>query len=575
MIYVELLFPGDTQWSSVTELVQAESYSTSLQIMNADYESVVDTVSFSLVYNQLILSKLLAVQPKEKILLRCFDDAQQPCFTGYIASTIKHETADIPEAISLEGRDNSWRLDKPITADIRIPSSIGEPGSSVVSCFTQIVIAAGYTQDAIDPGCIAAPEVVRSIYEQAGDITYRALLNSLLRDYGYVLRTTAEGKLTLYKWHDTSAILQGTVSGNISVTEPFSLRKSDMEHDGIKLIWGKPAVLEDVCLYKAQLPVGSDGIPSGVIIPAGGYYPADGDVVASWQSYKQDWLDRPFLSKTKRTKNTDISLIAAENQYLVIVIDEGITTSETFEPKQAKALFGNPTAEEKKLYVFEIWGKALFREQICETVLPVTAVDPQRIVTDFIFTEPDALTLANGLYTFQQFGDIGYSFTLYQRLYEPGNRIHISQMHPYLDTDAVITELKFTDDVPGFRYTAVGISEFGSLQAVTNAYAASKLGEKGEKGDAATTVEIISHHGTIFRPTVVDTTLEAKVYKDGRDITSFFIDADFRWIRASEDAGGDAVWNSAHFSIGGKTLQITDSDVYGRAVFFCELLTKR
>ncbi len=62
------------------------------------------------------------------------------------------------------------------------------------------------------------------------------------------------------------------------------------------------------------------------------------------------------MSKTTRVKNTDISLIRSEDQYVVLVADEGITYTEIYEPKQAKILFHNPTAEDKKLFVFEIWG---------------------------------------------------------------------------------------------------------------------------------------------------------------------------------------------------------------------------
>ncbi len=446
---------------------------------------------------------------------------------------------------------------------------------SVYDCFTEIVLAAGYESSDLDPYRPAAPEIVRTVYEQKDDLTYRDLLDALLRDYGYVLTTTAAGKLSYFHWNAHPYILSGTVGGNVSVSESFSLQKADTAHDGVKIIWSQLGILEDAALFRQQLPIGSDGVPSGKLIPPGGYFPEDGDVIDSYQEYKQDWLDRPFQSRTTRVKNQDISLAASENHHLVLVADAGITHTETFEPKRAKVLFHNPTAEDQKLYVFEIWGKALIREQIRETLLPSGAADPERVSAEFIYTAEDAAHLATGLYTRQQFGDISYRFTLYDRLYEPGERIHISQSDPALETDAFITELEYTDELPGFRYRAIGLSEFGDLEAITTGYTASQAGEKGEKGESAVHVEIISHHGTIFRPAVVAATLEARVYQDGEDVTDRYLSADFRWVRSSDDAYADEIWNSAHYSTGGKTLSISDADVYGRAVFFCQLLTKR
>jgi hypothetical protein len=575
MIVIQLLFPGDTAWTSVTELLREESYSKHLQICNEQLMSVVDTLNFRLKYDRLLLAKLLSVPPKQKILLRSYTEAMQPDFTGYLANNFTHESEELPGDIACEARDASWKLDIPLNSDIQLPASLTDPGVTVYDCFTQVVLAAGYLQSDLDPVRPAAPEVVRSVYEQKDDLSYRDLLDGILRDYGYVLTTTAEGKLTYFQWNAHPYILSGTVAGNVSVAQSFSLQRGDNDHDGVKIIWSQVGILDEVVLFKQQLPVGTDGVPSGKVIPAGGYFPEDGDLVETWQDFKQDWLDRPFLSKTTRVRNKDISLIASEDQHLVIVADAGITYDAVYEPKRAKVLFHNPTTEDLKLSVFEIWGKALFREQIRETLLPHDAADPERITADYIFSVPDAESLARGLYISQQFGEVAYTFTLYEKLYVPGERIHLSQADPALETDALITELQYTDEVPGFRYKAIGLSEFGSLEAITSAYTASRSGEKGEAGEDATHVEIISHHGTIFRPAVVDTTLEAVVYTGGVEVTDRYLDADFRWVRKSEDTQADEVWNSAHYSSGGKTLHITDSDVYGRAVFFCELLTKR
>ncbi|MBN2859830.1 MAG: hypothetical protein JXK93_06175, partial [Sphaerochaetaceae bacterium] len=95
-------------------------------------------------------------------------------------------------------------------------------------------------------------------------------------------------------------------------------------------------------------------------------------------------------------------------------------------------------------------------------------------------------------------------------------------------------------------------------------------------GEAAYQTEVISQNGTVFR--MGDgfvTVLEVRVWQGGEEITEEFTDADFRWRRKSEDSYADSVWNSAHYSTGGKTITITQDDAIGRCAFFCDLLSKR
>ena len=198
---------------------------------------------------------------------------------------------------------------------------------------------------------------------------------------------------------------------------------------------------------------------------------------------------------------------------------------------------------------------------------------------EFVHTQELASAHANLLSQYHRYSNAVYSFYAKQDI-TPGTIIRlVDNAFSGLEVTVLVTAKTYTDGREVIQYTALGISVF-DLTAETYSQRIDRgkndtVGAQGLPGEDAISVEIISHHGTIFRPAVVDTTLEAKVYKAGTDVTDTYLDADFRWIRTSEDTQADAVWNSAHFSMGGKTLSITDSDVYGRAVFFCELLTKR
>ena len=98
----------------------------------------------------------------------------------------------------------------------------------------------------------------------------------------------------------------------------------------------------------------------------------------------------------------------------------------------------------------------------------------------------------------------------------------------------------------------------------------------GKDGADVYQVQVISDKGTVFRMgQPFSTTFTVRVWKGGEEITHLFSDEDFRWTRTSNDHHSDELWNSAHYSTGGKSLIVTNADTVGKSNFFCELLTKR
>jgi hypothetical protein len=148
-----------------------------------------------------------------------------------------------------------------------------------------------------------------------------------------------------------------------------------------------------------------------------------------------------------------------------------------------------------------------------------------------------------------------------------------------LNVAVLVTARTFTDESPVYHYQAVGISAFdlgapAHLQVLTRGKNDSR-GAEGPAGEDAYLLQLISEGGTTFRTTTpFATTMRARVFKGGVEVTDQFTDADFRWSRTSGDAHADAIWNSAHYSVGGKTLSITQDDVAGRTNFFCTLLRR-
>lgn len=78
-----------------------------------------------------------------------------------------------------------------------------------------------------------------------------------------------------------------------------------------------------------------------------------------------------------------------------------------------------------------------------------------------------------------------------------------------------------------------------------------------------------SEQGTVLRNGQGSTMLRARVYKGGTEVTARIPKEHFRWIRSSRNAESDASWNMQEHR--GRTLLVTDDDVWRQATFNCEV----
>lgn len=101
-------------------------------------------------------------------------------------------------------------------------------------------------------------------------------------------------------------------------------------------------------------------------------------------------------------------------------------------------------------------------------------------------------------------------------------------------------------------------------------YAETATISKQYDGADSYSVYIASAHGNVFRNGVISTTLSARVFKGGEDVTELIPGKNFLWMRVSDSAADDARWNAVTHT--GRTLEITGEDVYRKAVFDCEVI---
>ncbi|MGM8141209.1 phage tail spike protein [Enterococcus italicus] len=87
------------------------------------------------------------------------------------------------------------------------------------------------------------------------------------------------------------------------------------------------------------------------------------------------------------------------------------------------------------------------------------------------------------------------------------------------------------------------------------------------------TMEIVvkSSNGLLFKNGVIQTTLNAIVYRGKNDITALLDANQFKWTKVLSDGTPDEDWNSRHAG-GTKSITVTASDIYRRATFNCEIV---
>ncbi len=108
------------------------------------------------------------------------------------------------------------------------------------------------------------------------------------------------------------------------------------------------------------------------------------------------------------------------------------------------------------------------------------------------------------------------------------------------------------------RYLACGV--YYDIITITKLY----------DGEDAYSVQIYSSNGSNFINGDIATMLRAKAFKGAKDITDTLPDNAFNWFRVSDNPEGDAVWSQQHEGAG-KSVVISDEDVYRRATFECEV----
>lgn len=462
-IHLTLQFPGDENPTDVSHLVISRSLSIDHQFCSDEYRSSVDICRFSLKHDLTIVTKLQAAHARIAVIATDFYTSA-PVFCGAIEPTAAQSAGQTVGNINLEATDNSWRLDEPIAESFSLPESIGGSGwylynsaSPGASIFHFLAIMAGYLPDDIKEASF--PDVIPYAAATAEETTYREYLDDLLFEYGYVVHTTPSGLLYIAAWmHDGEAYDEELGPSDLSTVTPVAWSKTAEYRDGAKIVWSKPSIIENALIYRDSLPVSGDGVFEGEAIAAGDYYPKDSDINEIFQDFVESWLDTPYLSRSTRLKNKDLSLITTSGHVVSFKADAGVVVDyQTFEGLRARVRFRNTTAATAKIYWFEIHATALIRLSRNNIVAPEGSANPLEYTSQFLMEQASSVKLARAMAMGVAFADFKYTFAL-NRSVPIGSVVRLVEARMGIDTLALVQRCAESSD-PQTQVTALALTD--------------------------------------------------------------------------------------------------------------------
>jgi hypothetical protein len=447
--------------------------------------------------------------------------------------------------------------------------------------------AAGIT---VSPSCVVIEDLITKTVDANGSC--KDIIEGLLYELGYVYYFDAAGELNVFKIDCTSTdgvpVLDKDdlyVVGGKAIT----LGKKIRQYKSARVTFTRLATVSNYLVYRNTTGKG-DGHPYCYMeLAAGSYFDGTASYTTpEWEETQADTFRDPALIEACNAAS-EIDLVG-NNEILAI---SNITTQ--FEAQSGSVTCSMTAAGGPYLqieahnsgslpyyitrmdaYADIIYTKDTSIIRTGDTVPDGSSDTLLQEEVAYIHTKELASRHANLLSQYHRYCNAQYGFFSKVDI-APGTIIRlIDNAFSGLDVHVLITGKTFTDESDVIQFTAVGISAF-NLAADTYIQTRTKgkndtVGAQGEPGADAILLLLVSKQGNIFRPALTDTILEARVYQNAEEITDQYDDSRFRWTRTSLDSTADAIWNSAHYSVGTKSLHITDEDVESRATFFCELI---
>ena len=493
-------------------------------------------------------------------------------FTGYLSTnwsfTVSHTGAN---AVNITLEDVGTRL---------LAKEFIERGAHLFDCTVHDALVA-ICQKAnveINPDTIMlSNKVVKTV--KGGD-TCKALLQELLYEVGYVYYFDTLGRLLIFPLAVDVKEVGKRLNGSNLLTG-ISVKKSIREYSAARVSYKSVARERNTLVYRNT--TGQSTSHPFCYLALNGNHIFDG--AETWPAAEESDHIYPHIQAVNADGNESIS----SNEIIAISdIKVGFVSDSSYIEPNVEAT-GGPylkiRVENKNdilHYVtrLDVFASVLYYKstEIIRAACDEIAEESGSVFSEelsWLHDRASCQRFANLISQYHRYSSSLYTFYSPENI-PPGTIIRLTDdIFTGLDVNVLVTKRSYKYQGTAFTYEAVGISEFNlDKEVIEERIYNTAHPIKGENGKDAIQVVVLSSSGTIYRRGDDDfkTTLEAKVFQGGEDVTEKITGEHFKWRRVSNYEADDALWNSNHNALMANTLNITLSDLNGRCTFFAEYI---
>lgn len=276
----------ETAGGQTLNLVRANGFQRQ-RILHNRLRPVSDKLVCTIEHNRALANKLLNATTNVLIVVTRDEAAY---FTGYFRPTVgltirKPSTDSLIEddVIEIEALDNSWKLDRSHgwddQSDILLTSpKVCNPAQPANSIVHVLLTQAGYTEtersqitEDIDV-TLNSFTVYANRYPTADDdkrqrgTQYRATLEKLLYEYGYLYYFDEAGRFRLYRWAEPTLTPTATVDHS-DMADELGIEQNDDDVDKIDVEYNETRTMPDATLASRSL--GGNELNANALIVGG------------------------------------------------------------------------------------------------------------------------------------------------------------------------------------------------------------------------------------------------------------------------------------------------------------------
>jgi len=590
------------------------------ELHNDELHPVTGTCVFSVNRNRALVSSLLAATTDPKC--RITKDGQN-YFTGSIRRNFDVSVGLLRlDSLELEAVEPYYRLNKKkiSTSFVWSDYKISDPGDKEKSILHQLFYLAGFDDSELDFSLI---DVAIDRYVVDGSDTaveIRDLVEELLRDTVYTFVTDANGVLSLFDLYPASFTpqveLKTGAGGNIA--EGYKISRDEFREEAVDVTFWPHEMRNQETVFEDTTGATSS-LPCSIPVTAGNYYPdgADADTPVKCNFAVEDYdlvaVDDPTL-EWAHTGNVTLQVCEQEGNGMLLrfysqtggvitklrikgdatvkgdkhkvsaEIVPGTTEREDIESENlteendvSRCANGRASWHKHAIHLYEfsyltgvslsLGGIVTYRDQAIlgatQTLRIKKIVDGENLKSFY------ALAEAVGEYT-----PVPIIRTPARASNTPRDELVYEALNALSQTVAGTPSFFYDEAVPPGPYKEGDFWVHDS--AIFISVAARGEGE-GVETDWVwyirpnITLSIQSTNGNVFKPgQSMTTTLIARCFRNGQEITDTIPDAAFAWTRTSRfpqpPPDDDATWNAAHIA-GYRTVEVTCDSIYAVATY--------